>query len=537
MRIKDWPLAPHAEATLVAVGSPDARDRGRQWRVHAHFVDAVGGLFELRLPWGLLPKLRPGSVFVDGYLTGLSASDATQDLEIVGEPKLVSWREATQTESGWMRSATLQNEHCLVLAGDSGGVVIPCIQVLRVFHAQTRVISHAILRPAVLGELATGEIFGDEARLRIAPLVPRGSVTKAFARYLAKLVFEPPWFESFSDVFHRRFAYAEDGSVGKHDRVPLQCFPPRCARSTWRVVGRHLASGDFFVSDVLSTRSSNKPPYNKLTILHASSVLPPKSPWASFTVQSEGSDGRGRPSRAGSNQGPRGIRRPLLVRQRAIEHKDEAAARIVDVYPSHKIRGETDSEKGGKADVKAPPLPRPVNLDDQRREAGETSAEFVSTQGRDVMPLHFDIFIRVFREAIERRPGWKLHFKTEALSIYVANCQPQDRLVMFGRLRTPNTLCHLIELEPLEGQTSYTLAVTRHLDPEAATTGEIGRRLSRWITSSGRSHVRELLKADPDYQVTLSTHRDVGEPRWAERILEKIDPSDTKPAWMRGLAG
>lgn len=536
MRIKDWPLAPYAEATLVAVGSPDACDRGRQWRVHAYFVDGRGELFDLRLPWGLLPKLRPGSVFVDGYLTGHSVSEDTRDLEIVGEPKLISWLEATRNEPGWMRSQALQDEYCLVFDQDCGSIIIPCVQVLRIFHAQTRTISHAVLRPAVLGELASGEILGDEAQLRIAPLVPRGSVTKTFARYLAKLVFEPPWFESFSDVFHRRFACAERGLMGKHDRIPLQCFPPRSARSKWCAVGRHLASGDFFISDVLGTLSNSRPPYKKLTIFHANSVLPPKSPAKSFTVRAEGSDGRGRSSRANSSRGPRSIRRPFLVRQRAIEHGDEGAARILDVYPGQKVRDSNSGENGGKPDVKPPSSPGPVSLDDERREAGDTSAEFASTQGRDTMPLHFDIFIKAFREVIERRPGWSLHFKIEALSIYVPNCQPQDRLVMFGRLKTPNTLAHLIELEPLEGQTSYTLAVTRHPDPQIATIREIGRRLSGWITHSGRSHVRELLKDDPNYQVTLSTHRDVGEPKWAARILEKMDPFDKRPAWTRGVA-
>lgn len=108
---------------------------------------------------------------------------------------------------------------------------------------------------------------------------------------------------------------------------------------------------------------------------------------------------------------------------------------------------------------------------------------------------------------------------------------------MFGRLKTPETLGHLIELEPLEGQTSYTLAVVRHPAPEAASITEIGKRLSDWISNTGRLRVRELLKDDPNYQVTLSTHRDVGEPQWADRILDKIEPSDRRPAWMRGVAG
>lgn len=530
-------MGPHTEATLVAVGSPDARGRRRQWRTHAYFVGGNGETFDLRLSWGLLPKLRPGSVFVNGYLTGHAVALETLDIDISGEPQLVSWAEATSGESGWMRSQALQDEHCLTYELAHGRVVIPCIQVLRAFHAQTRMISHAILRPVILSELATGELRGDEARLHVAPLVPQGAVTKAFGRYLAKLLFEQPWFESFSDVFHRRFAEAERTLTDKHGRIPLQCFPPQAAWSRWGVVGHYLASGDFFISDLVSTLSGSKSPYRTLTIFHNKKGPPPKNPETSLAVDTDEGAGREKPSRAGSNEDPKGIGRPTLVRQRVIEHGDSDPARVFDVYPGKKPGGGQTSGGGKGGEGKLPPSKVPLSFDDERRQGGQTSAEFLGVPGRDTTPLHFELFIKAFRDAIEPRKGWALNFRIEALSAHVPNCQPPDRLIMFGRLKTPNTLGHLIELEPLEGQTSYTLAVVRRVEPESATIKEIGTRLSRWLTGFGRSHVPELLKDDPDFRVMLSTHRDLGGHKWVRRILEKLDPPEKRPAWTRGVAG
>ena len=530
-------MGPHAEATLVAVGSPDAQGCGRQWRTHVYFADSKGEVFDLRLPWGLLPKLRPGSVFVNGYLTGHAVALETLDIDIETQPQVVSWAEATHGELGWMRLKALQDEYCLAFQLERSRVVIPCIQVLRAFHAQTRMISHALLRPLILSELASGELRGDEARLHIAALVPQGTVTKAFGRYLAKLLFEPAWAESFSDVFHHRFAEAQRKCIDKHDRVPLQCLPPQASSSRWKVVGHYLGSGDFFISDVLGTLSRSKPPYRTLLVFHNKKGPPPKNPGMSLAVETDKGAGKEKPSRAGNNQDPKGVGQPTLVRQRVIEHDDSDPARVFDIYSSRKQGGAQNSGGGEGSEARLPPPEAPLSFDDERRPGGRTSAEFLGIPGRDATPLHFEIFIQAFQNAIESRAGWTLQFSIQALSDHVPACQPPDRLVMFGRLKTPNVLGYLIEVEPLEGQTSYTLAVVRRNDSESATIKEIGAKLPRWLTGLGRSHVSELLKDDPDYRVMLSTHRDLGRQKWALRILEKIDPPEKRPAWTRGVAG
>lgn len=539
MQIKDWPLGPHAEATLVAVGSPDAQGRGRQWRTHVYFADSKGEVFDLRLPWGLLPKLRPGSVFVNGYLTGHAVALETLDIDIDIEtqPQLVSWAEATHGELGWMRLKALQDEYCLEFQLERSRVVIPCIQVLRAFHAQTRMISHALLRPLILSELASGELRGDEAMLHIAPLVPQGTVTKAFGRYLAKLLFEPAWAESFSDVFHRRFAEAQRKCIDKHDRVPLQCLPPQSSWSRWKVVGHHLGSGDFFISDILGTLSRSKPPYRTLLVFHNKRAPPLKNPAMSFGVDTDEAPKRGEPSRASSNQDPKGFGKPTLVRQRVIEHDDSDPAQVFDIYSGRKQGGAQKGGGGEHGEGRLPPPETPLSFDDERRPGGRTSAELLGIPGRDDTPLHFEIFIQAFQNAMESRPGWTLDFSIEALSTYVPNCQPPDRLVLFGRLKTLNALGYLIELEPLKGQTSYTLSVVRRNETESTTITEVGAKLPRWLTGLGRSHVSELLKDDPDYRVMLSTHRDLGKQKWAQRILEKIETPGKRPAWTRGVAG
>lgn len=182
-------------------------------------------------------------------------------------------------------------------------------------------------------------------------------------------------------------------------------------------------------------------------------------------------------------------------------------------------------------------LPRlPGTFDDQRRPGSVPSVEFHGVPGRDTQPLQFDILIKVFHEVIEYRKGWKVRFFTELLSAYISDCQPADRMVLFARIETPLTLGHVIEFEPLRGQSPYTLAVLRRKEPAEATVKEVGGLVRRWLTDHGRSHIQALLEEDEQYQVMLSTHRDWGTHDWAARILDKIKPPDERPSWTRGVA-
>lgn len=535
MRIKGWPLGSHDEAQLVAVGSPDAQGRGQQWRTQAYFLSGGGESFDLRLPWGLLPKLRPSTVFLDGYFSGHSLGMEEVVIDIRSPPRFASWSEATSDEPGWFRIDALQDEQCLIFEVEGGTVVVPCIQVLRVFHAQTRLISHAVMRPGTMSEIATGDLRDHDAHLHIGSLVPSGVVTKAFARYLARLVFEPEWLDSFSDVFHRRFAWGEQSAVDKRARIPLQCIPPKASYMRWTARGQRLSNGTFFVADILSTFSSAEVPYRTLTIFHNKKGPPPKFSGSALGVDTADKERGGKEKRA-KKEDPRDMSRPLLVRQRAIDHGVSHPARMFDVYPTHRPGG---SKEGGRGKGGRTPLPseRTANVDDERKSGGQPSAEFQTVPGRDTLPLHFFIFTTAFRKVIERRSGWDARFSVEALSDYVPDSQPSDRLVLFVRIKTPQTLGYLIELEPLEGRTSYTLTVLRRSAPLKATIGEIGARLPKWLTNGGRSHVAALLKADEDYSVQLSTHRNLGESSWVERILEKIDPPSGRPSWTRGVAG
>lgn len=533
MQIKDWPLEAHQETRLVAIGSPDALGRGRQWRSHAYF-ETNGRVFQARVPWGMLPKLRPGSTFVDGVLAGHPDIAQAVSVEVATAPRLLSWAQATQGETGWLREPALQDEHCLVYDLPDGQLLVPCLQALRAFHAQTRIIAHALLRPAIIGELATGKLNGDEAQLQIQRLVPQGIVTRSFARYLARLLFEPAWLTSFSDVFHTRFAAAHRSGVDLHDRIALTCVPPACARSHWRVACEPLSRGRFLVNDFLSTRSDTQPPYRTLVVLH-NRRGPSERPRKTGTLRTDaGAEKRSNPS-GGGNEDPKALTRPALVRLRTIEHGDAGGEQVHDVYPELRPAGSPRFVRGG-GDAGPAPMPKPESFDEERRQGGRTSAEFRSVPGRDTLPLHFERFIKTFADAMQSREGWTLAFDIDALSRHLPNCEPADRLVLLGRVTTPNTTGYVLELEPLQGQASYTLAIIRRNQPEIATVREIGARLATWLTASGRSHVPELLKEDADYQVALSTHRDVGTTAWANRILDKLDPPVRRPGWTRGQA-
>jgi len=257
-------------------------------------------------------------------------------------------------------------------------------------------------------------------------------------------------------------------------------------------------------------------------------------------VASDPNEGGKKGGRRSTQEGPGGLSNPTLVRQRAIEHDDAGGARIEELFGTRKPgSGTTPTGQGGRGGgtgTRTGPL-QPLSFDEERRGGGKTSAEFHAVPGRDAVPMHFELFMQWFREKIEHKIDWKLHFTVESLGNHIPECQPADRLILFARVKTPNTVGYLVELEPLQGQLSYTLVVIRRINPESTTVKEVGARLKKWLKESGRSHVTEILKDDLHFQVMLATHRDLGSDNWVTRILEKIEPPDRRPSWTRGVAG
>lgn len=533
MRINGWPLAKNREARLVAVSSPDAESPGHQWRTFAHFVTAENESFSLRLPWGMLPKLRPGSVFIDGFFVGQSTLDAPSTFAIKSW-RFERWSESTRGESGWFRLPVLQDEWCLVSGEGAERVIFPSVQVARSFHAPVRLMCHALLRLPVLGEFATADMDGDTLVLRITRLVPQGAVTHAFACYLARLLTDPAWTDSFSSVFHRRISASKATNVDLRSRVPLECSPPDLPNMQWTARVHTLSSGSSFVVDLIRTSSSTRPPYSHVRVVHARQKAATPRDRRDTAVDVDDSNA-GKQSGSHRTRDPKDLTRPLLIRQSAIAHEDLSPPNVTDVFPSPSPPN-VGTTIGGRGGGSGSPAIWQTSLDEERKSGSTKGAEFHPTPGRDSLPLQFDQFMKAISEAVVDLSGWKVRFTVEELVGFVPSCRPPDRLVLFARVETPTSLAHLVELEPLEGQAAYTLSVVRRRDTLDASIRDVGQQLDRWLTNQGRSHVPTLLKEDLDYDVLLSTHRDSGTRSWAERILRKISQRQRRPNWTRGVA-
>jgi hypothetical protein len=392
---------------------------------------------------------------------------------------------------------------------------------------------HAVLRLAILSEFATTELQGETLVLRIARLVPDGVVTRAFARYLARLLTEPVWSDSFSSVFHHRIAFAKATGADVRSRIALQCLPPQLPAMRWTVRGESLSTGAYFVWDLVRSTSGFRPPYRYLRVVHTRRKSATPRVRREASVHAEGTDGS---SNTGTRQyDPRQLSRPLLIRQRAIEHEDVFAPKFSDAYPEPESTPQSKSGGGG-AGAGGARNTAPASLDEERKHGSLRSGEFHGIPGRDDPPLHFLVVAKALTEAVADRPDWQIRFVVEELVSHIPACRPADRLVLFSRIETPVTVAHIVELEPLEAQVPYTLTIVRRKDPGTVSVAEVGGRLNRWLTGHGRSHIAELQKEDAEYDVLLSTHRDLGTRSWADRILRKVSPPDRRPTWTRGIA-
>lgn len=536
MKLKAWDLGERTEAQLVAVSSPDAHETDRQWRCQAYFLTADNEVKVVRVPWGVLPRLRPGGRFVGGYLTSLreAESEIAVFLKADQVPQIRPWQDALHEGPPWTRHPDLQTERCLVFDDDPWRIVVPCVQIARAFHAQSRLMSHALLRPTVLSELATAELTNEVAILRMAPMVPSGVATKSFAKHLARLFFDPAWTASFQDVFHRRFADAQAAQRDPLDAIPLCCLPPLGVEMKWHVSGLALG-GTFLVLDVLQTLSRVKPPYKEVRVIHAQRPRKPKRT-ARENDESSSPAAAGDP-RPPKSESPTQMSRPVFVRQRPIDHDDHGGTRVFDEYPGKISGGPSAGGSGGPpphpGGASDPPRP-PPSFDEERKGRPRASAEFHAPPGTN-LPGHFTFFMKEFGDAAAGR-GWTVSFEAILLGRYVPDCQPADRLVLFARVLTTEATVYLVELEPLRGESAYTLSVRPHTSEFVLTTDYVGNRLKTWLNAAGRSQVIELLKSDEHCAIRLTTHRDFGSSNWVKRLLAKIEPRDARRSWTRGVA-
>lgn len=523
---------------LVAVNSPDAHEDDRQWRCKAFFVQASGDVSVVRVPWGALPKLRPGSRFVGGYLSSLRDADTEISVFLKADHvlQIMRWHEVLRDGPAWTRHPDLQEEHCVVFDDESRRIVLPCVQVARAFHAQSRLMSHALLRPTALSELASAELIDEVAVLRMAPMISPGLATKSFTKHLARLFFEPAWATSFQDVFHRRFADTTGAQRSPLDSIPLRCLPPQGVEMKWQVSGLDI-DNTFLVLDVLQTLSRSKPPFKEIRVIHAQRPRKPKRSGrdGDDALPTAGQDER-RPAKPTA---PTQMARPVFVRQRAIDHDDYGSTRVFDEYPGKREGGNTGGGGGGSppagtSGATDPPRP-PPSFDEERKGRPRASAEFQAPPGMTI-PGHFTFFIKEFGDAVAHRAGWSVQFEPELLRRHVPDCQPTDRLVLFVRVLTTEATAYVIELEPLRGASAYTLTVCPHLPEFKLTTEYVGSRLKTWLNAAGRSHVNELLKSDDRCVIRLTTHRDFGSSNWVERLLAKIEPRGSRKSWTRGVA-
>lgn len=542
MQIQGWPLPAREEAVLLAVGSPAVVGRSRQWRAQAYFLTANESIVSLSVPWGLLPKLRPGTVFVDGTPSAIKAQVEQFDITF-SDPSttLIDLAHAHGGDGRWMQVPSLLSERCVALQVDGVRIVMPCVQALRAFHAQTRLMALGALSLTCLEEIVEAELIEGVAVLTLRPLVPMGIVTKAFAQHLARLSFDPMWQASWHDVFPRRFALAERFGLDKNAAVPLECVPPVVSGDRWRGDAWRLPNGGLFIADLSGTSTQTVPPFSTVRVIHTRQ--PTRERARKHQAIVEAGQALASDQQPFSKQRrPKRTSRPLLVRQRLIEHGMGTRPQVVEQFPMSN-RGAGTLSRNDLVSRRRPASRHDddrlvVNLDSERASGNQQSAEFELLPGRDDLPLHFRVLIEAVEQFVKGREGLQVKYEIHALADYIPSCLPLDRFVLFIRVVMFEEVGYIVELEPLRGQPPYTLTVLPPEDGDPLTIKTVASHLNEWINRMGRSDLHALQKQSKACRVRASTHRAFGTDAWVSRVFKKlVKKSAQSSAWARGRAG
>jgi hypothetical protein len=131
--LKRWPFARDEEATLHWLRSPQREANYKQWQLTAVFKGQSGTIREMLLPWGTLPLLRLGQVFVDGQLQSDFIRGEVFSIRLPTATEQCIWTagEVAPCKEYSLKGTANLSENCLMIRSQDLFVVIPVLECIK----------------------------------------------------------------------------------------------------------------------------------------------------------------------------------------------------------------------------------------------------------------------------------------------------------------------------------------------------------------------------------------------------------------------
>ena len=263
--IENWPFKPEKPVLLRWVQSPRQRTDEKQWCVTVYFETMDGRWHPFEVPWGMVPLLRLGQRYVNGFMLPEECIGERTSVDLCSTPSLVKAKEIFGV--GFFPEDAMQagTDFCFLFPGSPHPVVLPVHEAVRVLLAPNRALAYGLFEPQYLDKIVADASVKDGClQLEFSKEVALKSLSKPVVSHLARLLFDHSFREAWESVARERFL--EAGPHRNHASWPLTCRLPEL-KPTWNVRLLPL-NGIFLILEVLGVEAVAELPFSGVRYSH-----------------------------------------------------------------------------------------------------------------------------------------------------------------------------------------------------------------------------------------------------------------------------
>lgn len=234
IRLKDWPFSSGEAVLLNWIRSPFLCNQDRQWKMVAVFRRSDGSSHDVLVSWGMLPMLRVGFFYKDGCLTTKNIASLSQVVRFGRAARVEIKKNSLLIPPIHILSKEDQREHCVVIWMDNIQFVIPCLEVIRAYFAQNRMLTNELLRLDSFNGVCTAEQSNDEVTISFSKQIAITALSSEIVTRIALALFDDEFSSSWRQVWMSKTRIGANNAFLEN---PIEMLPPRLIGSEWKILG------------------------------------------------------------------------------------------------------------------------------------------------------------------------------------------------------------------------------------------------------------------------------------------------------------
>lgn len=523
-----WPYPADMPAHLCWLKSPMHIGKNKHWQQKALFQGQNGEYHEQVLPWGIVPSLKLGEVYLGGKVSAMPPLGVVEDFSL-GDAATCRVTSSDFLRNEWLDQVReyrreLLLEHCVCIEGGQTRLWVPCIEIARAFFAINKQMAYLLLDPLGPSKICSSQLEQDEVRVHFNRDMPVSILNQVLVTRIATILHHTPWYDSWRQVWNRSIKNPGESEVFSQ----LYCCPPIVNGSVWSVRGIPTENG-FFVLEIRGVQTSVQLPFKEVAYTHPLLTYPTYGGEAS-----EPEDRNGKERRLGKNHDedgkidatgkpPRGVgsprRGPAVVSPIKFGTNVKVFKRRGQGRPTTHV-----TESFGDAGIGPGPGsqgPMPVSMADEAGVGEIQAAEFKPVEMLTGVPPGLDMFIAAVKNmrrvkvgcAIETVPG-------ESPLAKLLGGQRHFALVHVRLLGRRPLEGYLLEIDLSDGHMVSTLV----FQPQSDFSGlDAARRLLVECLANGGHWTLDTLRGgEVIMRHELVKHRLLEPLRWGGRLRMKV---------------